>query len=507
LTGDQIVYIAKDAGVKIAIVEQDFLDTWRGIRDQLPDLETLVVLSAEAGEGEVGFVDLLARGQRSLDADRGPFDNAWHAVKPDDVATIIYTSGTTGPPKGVQLTHRNVAYMAAATREFIELRPGMRGVSYLPLAHIAERMLTHYLAMTSAGQVEYVPDVKQILPALQGTRPEIFLAVPRVWEKMQARILAALDEADDRRRKLALSAIEAGKRKVRLEQDGDKVGLLLRAQCLLFDRLVFGKVRDNLGMDEVVYAISGAAPISKDLQVFFKALGIEIIEAYGMTESTAVIATTRPGSAKFGTVGVPIPGTQVRLGEDGEVLARGPHVTPGYLNRPEATAETIDDEGWLHTGDLGRFDDQGNLEIIGRKKELIVTAGGKNLSPNNIEEAIKPRSPLIAQVCAVGDDRPFVSALVVLDAEVLPGWCEAHGVEFTSVAQASQHERVVAEVAAAIEAGNQELARVEQIRQWTILAQEWTPESEEMTPTMKLKRNVIHTKYSDVIDGMYTRPA
>ena len=504
LTAEQVAYVAGDAAVKVAIVEAEFVDTWRSIRDDLPGLEAIVVLGGAAGDGEIAFDDLLRQGSEALATGTGEFENAWRAVKPDDIATLIYTSGTTGPPKGVQITHRGILYMIYALEEVVLPEPGMRGVSYLPLAHIAERMLTHYTAMKNAGEVEYVPDVKEILASLQGTRPEIFLAVPRVWEKMQARILAALDEADERRRKLALKAIETSKSVVRLQQDRKPVPFLLKLQAGLFDRLVHHKIRSQLGMDQVKYAISGAAPISAELQIFFKALGIEILEAYGMTESTAVIASTRPGTAKFGTVGIAVPGTELKLAEeDGEILSRGPHVTPGYLNRPDATAEAIDADGWLHTGDLGAFDAEGNLRIIGRKKELIVTAGGKNLSPNNIEETIKPQSDIIAQVCAVGDDRPFIAALIVLDAEVLPGWCEAHGIKFESMAQAAENEQVVAEVRRAVEAGNQKLARVEQVKEWRILPSEWTPESEEMTPTMKLKRAVVHTKYSDVIDGMY----
>ncbi|TVP64754.1 MAG: hypothetical protein EA340_13390 [Nitriliruptor sp.] len=273
----------------------------------------------------------------------------------------------------------------------------------------------------------------------------------------------------------------------------------------MFDKLVFSKIRDGLGLDELRYALSGAAPISADLLTFFTAIGIEILEVYGMTESTAVITANTPGNVRIGTVGTPLPGIEVRIAEDGELLARGPIITTGYLNRPEATAEAIDADGWLHTGDLAIMDGDEYVRIVGRKKELIITAGGKNLSPNNIEESIKQRSALIAQLCAVGDERPFVSALVVLDAEALPAWAESQGLSFGSVAEAAQHPKVLAEVQQAIDAGNAELARVEQVRKWAIVPAEWTAESEELTPSLKLKRNVIHTKYSDVIDGLYTQ--
>ena len=251
-----------------------------------------------------------------------------------------------------------------------------------------------------------------------------------------------------------LAAIDNGKEVRRRQYAGQPVPLTMRLKHELFERVIFSKLRERLGLDQCEFRLSGAAPISPELLLFFSAIGLEILEVYGMTESTAVISSNRPGRVKLGTVGVATEGTEMRIAEDGEILSRGPHVTPGYLNRPEATAEAIDDDGWLHTGDLGQIDEDGFLKIIGRKKELIITAGGKNLSPNNIEETIKGKSDIIGQVCAVGDERPFIGALIVLDAEVLPGWCESHGITFESVAQAAEHEQVKAEVARAVEAGN-----------------------------------------------------
>jgi long-chain acyl-CoA synthetase len=508
-TADQTAYIANDAGVTVAVVEGEFLAKWRELRERggLADLQHLVVVNAEAtAEGELTYDDLLAKGSAALATGEGEFENSWRAVQPDDVCTIIYTSGTTGHPKGVQITHRNLMYQMGALDDAIELPTEMRGVSYLPLAHIAERMVSHYAGIKQGAEVEFVPDVKQILEALTGTRPNIMMAVPRVWEKMHAQIMARLEDEPDRRRTLVQGAIDNGKEVRRRQHAGEPVPLGMRVRHALFERLIFSKLRERLGLDRSQFQLSGAAPISPELLLFFSAIGLEILEVYGMTESTAVITSNRPGRVKLGTVGVAVEGTEVRIAEDGEVLSRGPHITPGYLNRPEATEEAIDGDGWLHTGDLGELDDDGFLRIIGRKKELIITTGGKNLSPNNIEESIKGQSDIIAQVCAVGDDRPFIGALVVLDAEVLPGWCQAHGVPFESVAQAAEQPEVQAEIARAVEAGNARLSRVEQVKEWTVLPNEWTPETEEMTPTMKLKRNVVHSKYSDLIDGLYTRP-
>jgi long-chain acyl-CoA synthetase len=511
LTAEQVRYIADNCQAKVAIVEDaSFLERWDSVRGELPGLELIVVLDPEGvdldQDGVTSFERFVAEGAEALAGGQGELENSWRAVKPDDPLTLIYTSGTTGPPKGVILTHANLLYMLGVVARILDIEPGQRGISYLPLAHVAERMTTHYTGVRFAGTVYFVKEVAAVLETLQEAKPNTFMAVPRVWEKMHAALMAKVHATeDDRKRKLALRAVEVGTKKVRLEATGKQPSLGLRIQHALFDRLVFSKIREGLGMDELRVALSGAAPISADLLYFFKAIGIEILEVYGMTESTAVITANQPGQVRIGTVGPPLPGVEVRIADDGEILARGPSVTPGYLNRPEATAETLDAEGWLHTGDLGVMDDDGYVRIVGRKKELIITAGGKNLSPNNIEETIKQTSPLIAQLCAVGDDRPFISALVVLDSEILPGWCETKGIPFSSVAAAAEHPEVLAEVQRAIDAGNEHLARVEQVRKWAIVPSEWTAESEELTPSLKLKRSVIHTKYADVIDGLYVR--
>lgn len=504
LSHDQTAYIANDAEVKVAIVEKEYLDKWRDIRDQIGSLTHIVTIDADPeGDAESTFSHLLETGAEALKTGQGEFDNAWQSVTPDDVCTIIYTSGTTGPPKGVQITHLNMMYQMGALDENLELPANMRVVSYLPLAHVAERMVSHYAGIKEGAEVEFVSDVKKILDSLTGTRPQVLMAVPRIWEKMHAAIYAKLEAEDERRRKLITGAIDNSIDVERRRRSGQSVPFLANLKHQAAAKLIYPKIREGLGLDASIYRLSGAAPISADLMLFYSALGLGILEVYGMTESTAAITSNRPGRDRIGTVGEAVPGTEMKIAEDGEVLARGPHITPGYLNRDEATAEAIDEDGWLHTGDLGSIDADGYLRITGRKKELIITAGGKNLSPNNIEETIKPKSDIIGSICAVGDDRPFIGGLVVLDAEVLPAWCEAKGIPFESVAQASQHEAVKAEVARAIEAGNAELARVEQIKQWTILSTEWTPETEEMTPTMKLKRSVIHSKYSDSIDSLY----
>jgi long-chain acyl-CoA synthetase len=507
LAPEQIQYIGDNAGVRVAVVEAgEFHTKWRTIRDQLPTLEHIVVVDAggELEDGELSYDELTSRGAEARSASEGEFENTWRSVEPDDAATVIYTSGTTGPPKGVVLTHANLIFELGGLEQMLEVETGLRGVSYLPLAHVAERMTTHYRGIQKAGQTYFALEVADLLETLQHARPNVLMAVPRVWEKMQAGLMAKIHASEDERKKqLALKALDVGRRYVEATEDGGSPGLGLRAQYALFDKLVFSKIREGVGLGELRYAISGAAAIAPDLLRFYRAIGIEILEVYGMTESTAVISANMPGRVRIGTVGEPVPGTEVRIADDGEVVFRGGHMTPGYLNRAEATAEAIDDDGWFHTGDLGRMED-GYLSIVGRKKELIITSSGKNLSPNNIEETIKSQSPIIGQLCAVGDDQPYISALVVLDAEALPAWAAAQGIESESHAELAQHPIVVAEVERAITAGNQHLARIEQVKQWAVLPTEWTAESEELTPTLKLKRSVIHDKYRDVIDGLYS---
>ncbi|MEX2324498.1 MAG: long-chain fatty acid--CoA ligase [Nitriliruptoraceae bacterium] len=506
LTALQMAFIANDCRAPVIIVEDDqFAQRWLDIADQLDHLRHIVVVDSTGLVDDARVLtwqELAARGNTAVEHDPAAFEAAWRAVEPDDAATLIYTSGTTGPPKGVILSHRNVLYQLGVIQRLLDVRPGQRGISYLPLAHVAERMVTHYIGVRYGGTIYFVRDLTQVVDTLQAARPQMFMAVPRVWEKMYAAILAKIDD-DPKKAPIAHRAIDVATRAVQAELDGRAPSLALRAQRALFDKLVFSKIRHGLGLDQLRYAISGAAPISPQLLTFYQAIGIEILEVYGMTETTAVITANRPGQARIGTVGTPLPGVEVQLSDDGEILTRGPNVTPGYWQKPEATAELIDADGWLHTGDLGVMDDDGYVTISGRKKELIITAGGKNLSPNNIEEAIKQQSPIIGQICAVGDNRSYIAALVVLDGELLPGWCQRTDLAFTSVAGLAEHPAIIEEVARAVEAGNDLLARVEQVKRWAILTDEWTAESDELTPSMKLKRDVVHKNYAQVIESLY----
>ena len=511
LAPEQLAYIARDCGARVAVVEDTaMLARWLEVRAELPELATIVVVEtdgAELPEGVESYASLAAEGEALLPAAVGALENAWRAVRPDDAVTIIYTSGTTGPPKGVVLTHRNLLYMMEVLQRLLAIEPGQSGISYLPLAHVAERMVTHYVGIRFAGSITFVRDVADVLESLQTARPQMFMAVPRVWEKFHVRLLQRIEEMPERRRALADRAIAAGLERVRLEMAGRPVPAALRARTVVFDRLVFARIRTGLGLDRLRYAVSGAAPIGAELLEFFAAIGVPILEVYGMTETTAVLTANRPGRIRIGTVGQALPGVELAIADDGEVLARGPNIMPGYLHRDEATAETIDGEGWLHTGDLGRIDADGYLTIVGRKKELIITAGGKNVAPNNIEAQIKPRSPIIGQIAAIGDRRPYLVALVVLDAEAVPGWLDAKGLPFEGLAAAARLPAVVAEVQRAIDEGNEHLANPERVRRFAILPDEWTAESDELTPSMKLKRSVIAERHAAVIERLYEEPA
>ena len=524
LTEDQLAYVAQDCGTRVAFVDESLLPMWKALSATL-DLAALVVVGAVGHiDGAITFEALLARGKELLASRRDELAEVATGIQGGDPATIIYTSGTTGPPKGAVLTHEGLLFVLRQTLEVTaesgqrlararelglldssgeyHYPPGAAMVSYLPLAHIAERIFSFYTAQHTAADVRFVRDLTKMAEILPEVRPLGFLAVPRVWEKFHSAIVTKLQDESGAKKALGLRAVAVAREHGLARLDGRDPGLLLRLQHGFFERAVYSKLRYAIGLDRTVVGLTGAAPITKDLLATWLGFGVEVAEAFGMTESHAVLAFTPPGEPRAGAVGKPLPGIELTIADDGEILARGGNVFHGYLNRPEETEATLVD-GWLHTGDLGELSEEGYLKVIGRKKELIITAGGKNLSPNNIEEAIKTKSPVIGQVLVYGDDKPYVSALVVLDPEGFPVWARQHGVDVSDPATAASHEAVQDEVARAVEAGNAELARVERVKRWTVLPDEWTPDSGELTPTMKLKRSVIHEKYRDEIEGMY----
>jgi long-chain acyl-CoA synthetase len=514
LAPEQIGYIAAHCEAKVAIVEdRAFMERWEKVRADLPGLRRVVMLAdADAFAGYdwvLSWDDLVGKGRQALSDAPDAFGAAWKGVKPDDPATLIYTSGTTGPPKGVVITHRNALWTSASVERWSadyedEPPSNARYLSYLPLAHSFERLSGHYNALYRAFHVHFCPEVLQVMEYLPEVRPFTFVAVPRLWEKAYAGINAALAaEPNERRRKIALRAVETGKEAVRLRLDGKPLPLGLRLRLALLDRLVLAKIRRRVGLDECRLAVSGAAPIAPEILEFFLAIGLNMAEGYGLTENTAGAFLTPPERPKPGTVGPPMPGVEVRLADDGEVLLRGGNVTAGYYKDPVQTAETFDADGWLHTGDLGELDDEGFLHIVDRKRELIVTAGGKNISPANLENLLK-RHPLVGQACVVGDRRHHVAALVVLDPEAAAAWARRSGLpEGTSPAELARDARVLAEVQRAVDDANQHVSQAEGIKRFAVLPAEWTVEGDELTPTLKLKRRVVHQKYAAEIDALY----
>ena len=493
---DQIRYLFTNAENRIVFTEKDFLPA---VKAAGTDPVHVIVVDADV-DGCHTLEELESLGSK-VDFD---FDSAWRAVRPDDVATLIYTSGTTGPPKGVELTHANVMAEFSAIVDLIDLRANDRLTSYLPHAHIADRVTGHYANMVLGVQMTDVDDPRAIAQALPDARPTVWLGVPRVWHKFKVGIETKLDtEASGVKRRLALWAIDTGVRAARQTLAGQSVSPSLAFRRTIADRLVLAKVREALGLDQLRWGVTGAAAIPAETIEFFWGLGIPVYEVWGESECVGGATANRPGANKVGSVGRALRGVEVSLAGDGELLIRGPIVMRGYRHQPEKTAETIDADGWLRTGDIGTIDEQGFVTIVGRKKELLVNEAGENLSPTNVEMAIQETSPLIDQVVAFGDARPYVTALIVLDGEAAAAAAAALGMADPSAAAFAQRREARESLAAAVREGNSRLSRVEQIKRFLIVGTPWEPGGDELTPTMKLKRGPIAQKYSAEIDDLY----
>jgi long-subunit acyl-CoA synthetase (AMP-forming) len=495
---EQIEYVVSDSGAKIAIVEEPFLQVFEKARENLPQIEHLIVIGEEGGDytlDEIGEMDP----EFELDSRLGD-------VEPDDLLTLIYTSGTTGPPKGVQLTHRNLMTLVGGVDGMIHFPDrGAKVISWLPTAHIADRGANYYLPAMLGASITVCSDPRAIVDFLPKVRPTFFFAVPRIWEKLRAGLEAKLAAIPGEEGEKARQGLEAALQKVRLEQAGEEVPEQLAGAVAAADEAMFSKLRHALGLDEALAVNVGAAPTPVEVLEFFHAIGIPIGELWGMSETCGVATINPPGEVKLGTVGTPIPGVEIRLAEDGEVMVKGDANMLGYRNQPEKTAETIDDEGWLASGDIGELDSDGYLKIVDRKKELIINAAGKNMSPANIEAHLKSASPLIGQAVAIGDRRPFNVALITLDPDFAPGWAEKQGIEDTSIAALAADEKVLAAVQQGVDEANEKLSRVEQIKKFKLLETDWAPGGDELTPTMKLKRKPIDEKYAAEIEELYAK--
>ncbi|HYP23169.1 MAG TPA: long-chain fatty acid--CoA ligase [Actinomycetota bacterium] len=515
---EQVAYIVAHSESKVAVVENpDQLQKILKMRSELPALKKVVVIEGYGGDADPDFVmswdDFLKAGDTIADAD---FDAARAKVEPKDLATFVYTSGTTGPPKAVMLTHANVMWTARSSEAIIPLGEATKGkaVSYLPLSHIAERMLTHFLQIYYGTTTCFAESLDTLLVDLQAIKPTYFFGVPRVWEKFYAGVQAKMAQADpnDRKTKLARKAIGLGKEITKLEQEAverggrttdAKIPLGMKLQHAALDKLVLHKIRAAFGLEECELALSSAAPLSPELIWFFHSIGLKIAEGYGQSEDNGPTSWNPPDAILIGSVGKPMPGLEVKLAEDGEILARGGNVMAGYFKDDKATRETIDEDGWLHSGDVGEFNEHGFLKITDRKKDLIITAGGKNIAPQEIENKIKVHS-LISQVVAIGDRRPFMTCLITLDPEKAPVWAKEQGID-GDMAAIANHERTIKEIEGAINETNNGLAKVEQIKKFRILERDFLQEEDEITPTMKVKRKTINEIYGDAIEEMYSK--
>jgi len=487
-------YIVRDSGARILFVQgAERMAGLVGVRDRMPSIERIVVIGeAPPTDGVTGFEELLAGAPDIPDAQ---FD-AWLArARPEDLATLIYTSGTTGDPKGVMLTHGNLASNVEASCKALAIQPGWTALSFLPLAHSFERTVT-YIYFNLGVSIAYAESVQAVAQNLAEVRPQIFVSVPRIYEKVMARAWETARAAGGLRHAIFRWAVKVGREHVADRIAERPPSLRLR----IADKLVFAKIRARLG-GRFEMAASGGAPLARDVAEFFWGAGVRIFEGYGLTETSPVLTVNRPRRARLGSVGEAIEGVELRIAEDGEILARGPGIMRGYFGKPEATAEVIDADGWFHTGDIGNVDPDGYLHITDRKKELLVNAYGKNVAPAPIENALK-ESRWISQAVVVGDRRQYLSALIVPDFEALRAWAAGQGIAGEPAALIAE-PRVRALVAADVAAVNSRLARYEQVRNWELLPAEFTLEGGELTPTLKVKRRVINSKYKELLDRLY----
>src|SRR5438067_1346004 len=497
---EQIEYLVSDAKNHIFVTESQYLDTAMKVKESCSSVEHVVVVDGEA-DGALSLAEVEASARDDFD-----FSAAWKAVEPDDVLTLIYTSGTTGPPKGVQITHANEMAGGRSFDQIIQFPEGARVVSYLPMAHIAERSCSHYLPIMFGFTVTCCPDARQVVSYLPEVRPTWFFAVPRIYEKLKATMEAGVEnEQDEERKKTMKRALEVGLEKVRLEQAGEAVPEELQREYDQFDEQVFSKIRAALGLDELEALNVGAAPTPREVVEFFHAIGLPLAELWGMSETCGAGTCNRPEHIKIGTVGPPAPGIEVKLADDGEVLVRGGVVMSGYRNQADKTKETFTEDGFLMTGDIGELDEDGFLKIVDRKQELIINAAGKNMSPANIEAKLKTASPLIGQAIAIGDARPFNVALITLDPDAAPGFAREHGLEGKAIEELAEEQAVIDAVKAGVERGNEHRARGEQMKKFKLLPADWEPGGDELTPTMKLKRKPIVEKYKEEIEALYAK--
>ncbi|GIW73400.1 MAG: AMP-dependent synthetase [Planctomycetota bacterium] len=500
---EEVHYVLEHCEAFAIVLENG--ERWRTqlapVIERLPKLERVVLMEPDEtvrDERVMSFAEVCERGRT---AGFEEFETRFAAVQPEALATLIYTSGTTGPPKGVMLSHRNIAWTVQAATELMAVGPEDALVSYLPLAHIAEQMFTIYGPMATGAQIYYAESLEKLADNLREVQPTTFFGVPRIYEKMHAGLQARLERLGGLKAQLLAWARRVAFRVWELRHRTLPLGPWLELQYLVARRLVLDRIKEQLGFGRARMCVTGAAPIPRSLIEFFMSIDVPIYEVYGQSEDSGPTSFNRPGAVKLGTVGQPIPGVEVRIAEDGEILVRGPNVFMGYYKDEAATAETLR-EGWLHSGDIGELDAEGYLRITDRKKDIIITSGGKNISPQLIENMLK-QQPLISQAVVIGDRRNYLVALLALDPQALAAWAAEHGLGALEPAALRQHQAVRAAVQQAVDEVNRRLAKVEQIKRFAILERELSIEGGELTPTMKVKRRVVERNYAELIESLY----
>lgn len=504
LLAKDVAYIINHCEAKILIVENQMqLDKVISVKENLPNLQKIIVFDEYRSDEKIvmSFEEVLKEGEKYLSQNSSIFEEKIKNCKEEDIATIVYTSGTTGPPKGSIITHSNIMFICNSCKKIWSMiNDTDTHLSYLPLSHVYERVAAEFFGIYNGGTCYYARSYETLSEDVKDAKPTLFMGVPRVYEKVYQRILANIENSPPLKKKIFYWAVNVGKKYIKLDQEKKRIPLSLSLKYKIADKLVYKKLREALG-GKVKYLVSSAAPLSKEIQEFFNACGFRLFEGWGMTETTGPSTLNTPLEYKIGTVGKAIPGVEIKIADDGEILIKGGNVFKGYYKQEEDTKEALED-GWMHTGDIGEIDEDGYLKITDRKKDIIITAGGKNIAPQNIENLLKT-NPLIQEAVVIGDKKPYLTTLIVLAREEIEKYAKEKDIEFKNYNDLVKHPEIQKLAQEIIEEKNKDLAQFETIKKFTIMPEEFSIETGELTPTLKVKRKVVYEKFKDIIEGMY----